>query len=251
MNFGHHPWMMRRLVSLTTLLLLLAGASTAGCGSTRSGNQPSASPSASPSAKVPGAEDLKKGLLQLSDMPTGYAAKPGSTSGGGTPSPADSSSVTGPNAACTQLFNQFDQESSTNSEQASASAEFEKAATGPFVKEELESYRDAAALQKDMGTVSAAVDKCGEFTVKEEDGEAKVKMANASFPKLGDETAAFKLDALVSAGGKRVTLSGYLIAVRVGNVVCTITSFGVPNVDANEIEQITRKAVDKVTPIAR
>jgi hypothetical protein len=71
----------------------------------------------------------------------------------------------------------------------------------------LESYRDAAALQKDMAMVREAVEKCGEFTVKEEDSEAKVKIANASFPKLGDDTAAFKPE-----------------AVRVGNVVSTITS---------------------------
>lgn len=119
------------------------------------------------------------------------------------------------------------------------------------MKQTLESYRDAAALRKDMALVREAVDTCGEFTVKEEDGEAKVKIANASFPKLGDETAAFKLEATLASGGRKVTLSGYLVAVRVGNVVSTIASFGVPSVDAGEIEQITRKAVDKFTPIAR
>jgi hypothetical protein len=243
--------MMRYIMPVTAVLMLLAGASTTACGSAKPGDKPRAS--VSPSAKVPTAEELKKALLALSDMPTGYAAKPEKTpGGGGSPTPKESSSLAAPNAQCNQLFNEFDAEgSAAATEQASASAEFEKAATGPFVKQTLESYRDAAALQKDMARVREAVDKCGEFTVKEEDIEAKVRIANASFPKLGDDTAAFKLDAVVASGGRKVTLSGYMVAVRVGNVVTTITSFGVPNVDAGEIEQITRKAVDKFTPVAR
>ncbi len=244
--------MMRHIVPLTTVLLLFAGVSTTACASTKSDNKPGASASASPAAKVPTAEDLKKALLAVSDMPTGYAARPEKTpGGGGTPTPQDSSSVAGPNPECNRLFNEFGDEGSAKVEQASVTAEFEKAATGPFVRQTLESYRDAAALQKDMSLVREAVDKCGEFTVKDEDAEAKVKIANASFPKLGDDTAAFKLEATVASGGRKVTLSGYMVAVRVGNVVSTITSFGLPSVDAGEIEQITRKAVDKFTPIAR
>jgi len=232
-----------------TALLLFAGASTAACGSTKSNSKGKAS--ASPSAKVPTAEELKKGLLALSDMPTGYAASPEESPGtGGSPQPEDTSSVTSTSAECNRLFNEFG-EDSASAEQAVVSTKFEKAATGPFVRHTVESYKDAAVLQKDIAQVRDAVTKCGGFTVKDEDGGARVKIANASFPKLGDETAAFKLEATASRGGKKLTLGGYLIAGRVNNVVSTIISFGLPTVDAGATEQITRKAVDKVTPIAR
>ena len=222
--------------------MLLAGASTTACGSSKD----EAKPAASPSAKVPTAEELKPGLLVLSDMPTGYSAGEQKTTS--TPEPNDTSSVQAGTAECDRLFNEFD---SGGNGQAEVSAEFKKAATGPFVKQALKSYRDAAELQRDMGQISEAVEKCGEFTVKESDGEAKVEIDNASFPKLGDETAAFKLQATVTSGGRKVVLGGYLVAVRVGNVVSTVISFGLPTVDAAETEQITRKAVDKVTPIAK
>src|SRR6266487_2013844 len=82
-----------------TALLLFAGASTAACGSTKSNSKGKAS--ASPSAKVPTAEELKKGLLALSDMPTGYAASPEESAGtGGSPQPEDTSSVTSTSAEC-------------------------------------------------------------------------------------------------------------------------------------------------------
>jgi hypothetical protein len=243
--------MIRRVMPLLIVLLLFAGASTA-CGSAKSGGKGGTGVSPSPAAKVPTADELKKGLLALSDLPAGYSASPEETpSGGDTSEPNDSSSVTATSRECNQLFNEFGNEGNATQEEASVSADFEKSSTtGPFIKETLESYRDAAALQKDMTQVRDAVDKCGEFTVKEQGGDVRVKIANASFPKLGDETAAFKLEATVTAQGKRLTLGGYLVAVRVGNVVSTIISFGLPSADAAETEQIVRKAVDKVTPIA-
>jgi hypothetical protein len=243
--------MIRRVMPLLTVLLLFAGASTA-CGSAKSGGKGGTGASPSPAAKVPTADELKKGLLALSDLPAGYSASPEETpSGGGTSEPNDSSSVTATSRECNQLFNEFGNAGNATKEEASVSADFEKSSTGPFIKETLESYRDAAALQKDMTQVRDAVDKCGEFTVKEQGGAVRVKIANASFPKLGDETAAFKLEATVTAQGKQLTLGGYLVAVRVGNVVSTIISFGLPSADAAETEQIVRKAVDKATPIAR
>lgn len=203
-------------------------------------------PGASPSAKVPSAEELKKALLVLADMPTGYAAGEQETS---TPEPEESSSVNAATTECDRLFNEFD--NSTAAEQAEVSVQFEKSATGPVVKHTLESYRDAAALQKALTQIREAVDKCREFTVKEDDRDARVEIANTSFPKLGDDTVAFRLQATVTSGGRKLVIGGYFVAVRVGNVISTIISFGLGPVDAGEVEQITRKAVDKVTPIAR
>jgi hypothetical protein len=243
--------MFNRLVPFATALLLVAGASTAACGPKGSDNKGKAGASASPSAKVPTTEELRKALLVLSDLPTGYSESRESSSGGESPQPEATSSVESTSAECDRLFNEFGNEGGASAEQAAVSADFEKSATGPFVKESLESYTDAGRLRNDMAQVREAVDKCGEFTVKESDGEAQVKVSNASFPKLGDETAAFKLDASAAAAGRQVHLGGYLVAVRVGNVVTTIMTFGLAAVDAGETEQITRKAVDKVTPIAR
>jgi hypothetical protein len=237
--------MFGRIVPLATVLVLAATASSTACGSRVAGDK--AKPSASPSAKVPSGEELKKGLLVLSDMPAGYSA---STPEVSTPEPADTTSVAAGTAECGQLFNEFGKASSLV-KQGVASVEFEKSRTGPFVRHSLESYRDRNALQHDMDQIREAVDKCGEFTTKDSDGEARVKIATASFPKLGDDTAAFKLEATVSSGTRKIVIGGYLVAVRIANVVSTITTFGVPSSDAAETEQIARKAADKLGPIAR
>jgi hypothetical protein len=240
--------MFTRLVPVATALLLVSGASTTACGSSGSGNRDKAKASAS--AKVPTTEELKKALLVLSDLPAGYSENSDSSSGGASAEPTATSSVDATSAECDQLFNEFGNAQGAGVEQGAASAEFEKGATGPFVKETLESYRDAGRLQQEMTKVREAVDKCGEFTVMDSEGEARVKVSNASFPKLGDVTAAFKLEATAAVGGREVNLDGYLVAVRVGNVVTTVISFGLAGVDVGETEQIARKAVDKVTPVA-
>jgi hypothetical protein len=248
---GINAGMFTRLVPVATALLLISGVSTAACGSTGSDNRSNAEASASPSAKVPTTEELKKALLVLSDLPAGYTESRDSSTGGASAEPTETSSVASTSAECDQLFNEFGNEQGASVEQGAASAEFEKSATGPFVKQTVESYRDAGRLQQEMTKVREAVDKCGEFTVKDSEGEARVKVSNASFPKLGDETAAFKMEATAAVSGREVDLDGYLVAVRVGNVVTTIISFGLAGVDVGETEQIARKAVDKVTPIAR
>ena len=242
---GNTVAMIRRIVPLATVLLLFAGASSTACSSRKSGDK--TQPSASPSAKIPSAEELKNGLLALADMPTGYSA--GTPKTANSPAPDNSTSLGAPNAECERLFNQFDEGSA--GEQGQATIEFRKSATGPFIRHTLESYRDAAALRASLMKIREAVDKCGEFSVGDADGQAKVKIAAASFPKLGDDTAAFQLEATVTTEGRRVPVGGYLVAVRIGNVVSTIISFGVPKSDAAETEQIARKAVDKATPIAR
>jgi hypothetical protein len=243
--------MIQRLLPLAAGVLLFAGAATA-CGSTDSETK-GKSTAASPSAKIPTADELQKKLLTLSDMPTGYSAKAQETSGpGDSPAPQDSSSLSATTAECAQLFNQFDAESSSGTTQGQATVKFEKSPTGPFVTETLESYADAAGLQKDMTRVREAVDKCHDFSMKEDDGsDVKVTIAAASFPKMGDETVAFRLGATVTNSGRSLTLGGYMVAVRVGNVVSTIIAFGLPGVDAAEVETITKKSVEKVTPIAR
>jgi hypothetical protein len=243
--------MIQRLLPLAAGVLLFAGAATA-CGPTDSGTKGN-STAASPSAKIPTADELQKRLLTLSDMPTGYSAKAQETSGpGDSPAPQDSSSLSATTADCAQLFNQFDAQSSSGTSQGEATVKFEKSTTGPFVTETLESYPDAAGLQKDLARLRDAVDKCHDFSMKEDDGsEVKMTVSAASFPKMGDETEAFQVGATVTNSGRSVTLGGYLVYVRVGNVVTTIVAYGLPRVDATEVGTITKKSVEKVTPIAR
>jgi hypothetical protein len=243
--------MIQRLLPLAAGVLLFAGGATA-CGSTDSGTK-GKSTAASPSAKIPTADELQKRLLTVSDMPTGYSAKAQATSGpGDSPAPEDSSSLSATTAECAQLFNQFDAESSSATSQGQATVKFQKSPTGPFVTETLESYTDAAGLQKDMARVREAVDKCHDFSMKEDDGsEVKMTFSAASFPKMGDETVAFQLGARVTTSGRSLSVGGYMVAVRDGNVVTTIIAYGLPSVDATEVETITKKAVEKVAPVAR
>lgn len=249
-DWGHKQAMMRRLVPLATAALLLAGATTA-CGSSGSSDRKTAGGAASPSAKVPNVEELKKGLLTLSDMPTGYIEKRANEAGpSGSAAPEESAPPTSTEDACNRLFEQLNGEAGAGKTQGTVSAVFVKSEKGPIITHRVQSYRDVAVLRQDMATVKDAVSKCRHFTIKESDGTFRVGFATVSFPKLGDETEAFRVQATGPFGGHNATIGGYYVAVRVGNVVSTVSSVGLPTVPIGELETVARKATEKVTPIA-
>jgi hypothetical protein len=234
---GNNP-IVYRYTRLSLVVLLLAG----GCSSGKSGIAPGTL--ASSKVKILDTAGLRRALLRLDELPAGY-----SFSAEQSPEPDVSPSRP---TRCERLFEEFGNTSTLGDGTAGANAVFEKSAVGPFLQLELASYADAAALRRSLSTVRDAVGECGQFATTDPDGSKfTVQIAAVSFPALGDETAAFKLDATGVSGETAVALSGFLVAVRVARTVCTIVHFGLPTVDLAETEQVARKAVDKLTPVAR
>jgi hypothetical protein len=209
-----------------------------------------------PKARVPSASELTGALLEVADLPSGYRLS-------GEPDPESVTSSPIVNTECDRLFAAFggvgglgDGGGSGNGGEAEVggeggkagtetSAEFEKGETGPFLTQELAAEHDAGVLHRQLTDLRALVTRCDRFTSTNADGSASaVMVTEASLFVPGDESTAFKL----SVEG---VMSGYLVAVRVGNTLATVVHFGLPGVEIAETEQLVRKAVDKLTPVAR
>jgi hypothetical protein len=233
---------MRRLAVVTAALVLLGGA---GCARAGSDQTPQATPSASPAPRVLTEVELKSALLTASDLPPGYTEqRPDET-----PEPESSSQADDPE--CAKLFDQFEKGSQAETNKAAeAAVEFAKSQAGPFVSQHLESYRDQAVLVEMLRSIREVVSKCAEFTETDRDGKLTIRMSNASFPVLGDETVAIMVTASGTTEGIDLTIRGYLVITRVANALNVIVHFGLRKVDVAQTEQIARKAVDKLTPLA-
>lgn len=166
-------------------------------------------------------------LLAVEDLPDGYAISP--------PQAEPEVSVVGSVsvAGCDALLNRF--------RDGGTGVRFEAGGAGPFLAEEL--AEDAGAL----GVLRELAARCATFTDTDAGGETtSVTVAEGGLPDLGDESAAFRMAASGGAGDDAYTLSGYLVAIRVGGTTCTIVHFGQPGVDPAETETIVRAAVRKL-----
>lgn len=208
-------------------------------------------------------------LLAVEDLPDGYTVSP--------PQPAPEVSAAGSVsvAGCDALLNRF--------RDGGAGVRFEAGTAGPFLVEELAEDAGAPGVLRDLAARCAAftdTDAAGETTGVTVTGSALPGLgataatpaptpvlgdeaatptpglggetptpglgAGAAAPRLGDEVVAVRIDAIGGAGDDAYTLSGYLIAIRVGGTTCTIVHFGQPGVDPAETETITRAAVRKL-----
>jgi hypothetical protein len=166
-------------------------------------------------------------MLTVEDLPDGYATSP--------PQPAPEVSAAGSVsvAGCDVLLNRF--------RDGGTGVRFEAGSSGPFLAEEL--AEDAGA----PGVLRELAGRCAAFTDTDADGEkTSVTVAEGGLPSLGEESAAFRMAASGGTGDDAYTLSGYLVAIRVGGTTCTIVHFGQPGVDPAETESIARAAVRKL-----
>jgi hypothetical protein len=230
----------RRLAVVAAALVLLGAG---GCD--RSSDQAQTqTPSPSPAPRVLTEAELASALLAVSDLPTGYAEQPSDE----TPEPESSSQADDPE--CAKLFDQFEGSGAESDPVAEATVEFVKGEAGPFVNQSLQSHQDQAVLAETLRVIPDVVSKCGEFTEAGADGKLTIRMSNASFPAVGDQTVAMMVTASGTTEGIELTIGGYLVMTRVASTVNMIAHFGLRQVDAAETEQIVRKAVDKLTPLA-
>lgn len=233
----------RRLAALAAAVMLLAPAGCARVGA----DQPKVEWAAAPPApRVLTEAELTSVLLAPPDLPVGYAARPADDD------PGPQSSTRASDAECAKLYDEFENGSGAKGNTAAkADAEFAKGRAGPFLNQSLESHRDQAVLVEAMHRMRDVVAKCGEFTTNAGDGDLNIRMTPAPFSSLGDETVAIKMDATGTTRGIKITIAGYLVLTRVANTLSVITHIGLRRIDAAVTEGIVRKAVEKITPLAR
>jgi hypothetical protein len=194
--------------------------------------------------------ELSSALLTLGDLPTGYAldAEPGADSSG----PGESGSDEG-SRDCDRVFDQMRGAGSAllGSSATTAEIEFTRGDYGPFISQSLYSRGDRVAVRAAFDSFRAVPDLCKEFTETDEDGSFTVRLSAASFPVVGDDSFAIRLDATGTGEGITVTLSGYLVLIRIAVTMCMIAHVGVPGVDAAETERVARAAAARLTPIVK
>jgi hypothetical protein len=231
----------RRLAVVAAALVLLGAG---GCDRAGSDQAQKESPSPSPAPRVLTEAELESVLLAVADLPTGYAEQPSDD----TPEPESLSQADNPE--CAKLFDQFEGSGAASDPVAEATVEFAKGEAGPFVNQSLQSHQDQAVLAETLRVIPDVVSKCGEFSETGADGKLTIRMSNASFPAIGDQTVAMQVTASGTTNGIELTIGGYLVMTRVASTVNMIAHFGLRQVDAAETEQIVRKAVDKLSPLA-
>ena len=197
---------------------------------------PSASASASPTAAaVPRtAAQLRKALLTLSDLPAGFQKEKadGDDDGG--------VKAVSPKPGCAELVKimNIDKIPGTVAE---VTAGFSGGQAGPFVQESLTALPSASAADGFVTRFRKAVKGCSAVTVAiPGEGKVRVKVAEISFPELGDGTAAVRFSA---TDPQFEGLEFDLVVVQSADVIVGLTFFGAGGSDA---QQFTRTAVDKV-----
>lgn len=190
--------------------------------------------------------ELAAALLRVEDLPSGYTLQPA------TPQPPEDTGTGGQGGGtepCGEVFDQLRGGQPALSAIASGTAEveFSKGDYGPFLQQGLLSTGDRAALRAAVDAFRQLPTVCGEYTETDEQGSFTIRLsAVASFPSLGDETVALKLDANGRSEEINVALGGYLVLVRVGSTVCILIHFGIPGVELAETEKVAKAAAARL-----
>jgi len=186
--------------------------------------------------------ELSAALLRVEDLPDGYTLQPIPES---PPDDSDTSGQGGGAEPCSDVFDQLRGGDPALSAIAAGSAEveFSKGDDGPFLQQGLLSSGDRAGLRAAVEAFRQLPKVCGEFTENDEQGRFTMRLSPATFPALGDESVAVKLEATGTSEAATIALGGYLVLIRVGATVCILIHFGIPDVDVAETEAVARAAV--------
>lgn len=192
---------------------------------------PASTPAPSPTtaAQARSAADLQRVLLTLDDMPTGFTID--------TPSSGTGSQPCGKS---TELRARAAQ---------TVEADFTKGGLGPFISETLGTYKSGEAKDAFDGARKLFED-CRTWTEPDKDGKTtEYKIAPLSFPKLGDQTYAIRMD--IKGGG--FVGQADLVFVRRGDTILLIGNgiggLGLATVDSTLTEQMARKADENLASL--
>jgi hypothetical protein len=170
---------------------------------------------------------LKAALLTADDLPTGYTEKK--------------------NAADTNDYGHLcDKAKVSRIEPArKVSVLFSKGGFGPFIVEGLGAFRSEARASESLAAARAEAGVCKTFTNMDRNGNPEPGSVLAlSFPTLGDESAAFK----VEKATQELPLSENVVMIRRGAVVVTVVTIGIAGADSKvaKLEPLARKALERI-----
>lgn len=231
--------MIRSTVVVCALLLATAACGGSDSGDSGSDQDENSSPSASSSPQKKYANLTKAqargALLKLADLPSGFSEDR---------SDDESSDVEfkSGDKACHDFV---DAVYPHDDAPVKVDRTFLKDVTGPFVLSGI-SVRDLKEAEDQMTTAIASLDSCERFV----DGSdnSRVTIAPVSFPKLGEQSIAFRL---VNKGAD-FEFTATLVSVRLGGNIVSVGDASIAGgVGSEELERLARRAVSKVESVAR
>jgi hypothetical protein len=168
----------------------------------------------------PASPILRAALLQVQDLPVGYRRVAGSGSG-------SNFSSCGPKIAHSV---------------ARAEADFAKGPNGPFVFDVLKEA-PAGTGATTMTNLEARIAGCHTFSHKNADGSIDTyRVRLISFPALGDQSVAFRLDATI--GGVRFHSDSMVI--RRGDILVMVAQGGLGAADPSLLLELSHKALQRL-----
>lgn len=206
-------------------------ATTTSTPSSSPSSTPSRTPSPEPAPQQRTAAQLRKALLGLKDIPSGFERDADTAE--------EESSVTSSDKACASLVRLLNAEALPGSV-ADAEVSFSGGQEGPFVLESLDAFGSAAAAEDIVRTFRAGVKDCNEVTdVTPGEGKSAFDVRRISFPKLGDDSVAARFR------GRTGPLEGFeftQVVVQSDDVILGMTLIGL---DPPDVEAATRSALEK------
>ncbi|MCC6388183.1 MAG: hypothetical protein IT302_12475 [Dehalococcoidia bacterium] len=229
--------MIRSASGLTLMAVILTAAAACGGGQKTADTvdplpastpNPTASVTAEAPPAIPATDSLQKMLLRLDDMPAGWSNWPDDDND-------DDDGWCGKPTAARAVPSS-----------ARASAQFQQSDFGPFLAHTVTSYKGDDARRAFDYNVDLLKD-CRTWTEPDENGHlVTYTISPLSFPKLGDQTFAFRLTMTP------VPLVGLVTAdavyVRRGTIVSNVIAMalGPGGTSGVQLEALVRKAVDRI-----
>lgn len=189
-------------------------------------------------------KQIKKALIKLEDMPSGYSEDPDLIS-----DEEDEDEITAGSKKCKELMSALDGKDRAEEPFGEGEVGFKQSDFGPFVGESVSSFK-GSQIKDGMEKVRDAFEGCKKFETTDKDGaKLKFRVAPMSFPKLGDDTIAVKMSGTESSFGMSFDFN--LVAVRVDQNVVMMINFGIGKaLGGQKFEKLTRLAVERIDQAA-
>ena len=213
------------------------GSATAGTNATTPDTSMTTSGTSTTTAAAPRTDALlQKALIELTDLPPGFAKEPAHTGANAKPFSSKDPAC----AAFVAMGNAANPPGST----ASAHVSFSAGQGGPYVDESIDalgSVREVAALQ---AKVTAAVASCGSVKMTlAGQGSSTMSVRAVSPPTSGVDPVAIRITA---SGGALDGIEMTIVSVGVNDAVLALTLDGA---GAQDLQGATSLAVDKATTV--
>lgn len=188
-------------------------------------------------------DQIKKALLTIDDMPAGWSKADDDFFDEDDDEDGETESVS-TNEKCQKFLDAFNAKSDVDSKQVgSGTVTFKKSEFGPFLAQSISSGKGSAAKET-LDTFRDGISNCSTITETSAAGEdVKMTVNDMSFPKLGDDSVAFK----VALENDFIPMEMPMVAIRSDQNLIVLLSIGIgAGIDAADLESIARKAVTRV-----